>query len=169
MRQPGGRAVATVALILFVGTATVRTAAGQEKPKEPAASGDAVQPATPANPAEAAKPSEPTKPPEPAKAAAQPVKVAAEPEGFVVQSADGAYRLQFNSILQADGRFYENDTARLASDTFLLRSARPILQGTVAGRFDLYLAPTSARGSRSSRTPTSTPASPRRPGCVSAR
>ncbi|HVO11674.1 MAG TPA: porin [Vicinamibacteria bacterium] len=75
-----------------------------------------------------------------------PVTVAAEPEGFVVQSADGNYRLQFNSIVQADGRFYENDTARLASDTFLLRSARPILQGTVAGRFDLYLAPDFGQG-----------------------
>ncbi|HXY40232.1 MAG TPA: porin [Vicinamibacteria bacterium] len=75
-----------------------------------------------------------------------PVKVAAEPEGFVVQSADGNYRLQFNSIVQADGRFYENDPARLGTDTFLLRSARPILQGTVASRFDVYLAPDFGQG-----------------------
>ncbi len=131
MNQPGGRAAATLALILFVGTGAARTATAQDKPKEPATSGEAAQPA---------------KPPEPAKPAAPPVKVAAEPEGFVVQSADGNYRLQFNSILQADGRFYEDDTARLASDTFLLRSARPILQGTVAGRFDLYLAPDFGQG-----------------------
>jgi len=128
MNQPGGRAVATLALILFLGTATARTAAAQDKPKEPSTSGEAA------------------KPPEPAKPAAAPVKVAAEPEGFVVQSANGDYRLQFNAILQADGRFYEDDTNRLANDTFLLRSARPILQGTVAGRFDVYLAPDFGQG-----------------------
>jgi len=83
---------------------------------------------------------------QPAPTPLPPVKMAAEPEGFVVQSADGNYRLQFNSIVQADGRFYENDTDRLASDSFLLRSARPILQGTVAGRFDLYLAPDFGQG-----------------------
>jgi len=134
MNQPGGRTAATLALALLIGTATAGTTAAQEKPKEPATSG------------EAAKPPEPARPAEPDKPAAAPVKVAAEPEGFVVQSADGNYRLQFNSILQADGRFFENDTDRLANDTFLLRSARPILQGTVAGRFDLYLAPDFGQG-----------------------
>jgi len=140
MKQPGGRTAATLALTLLMGTATARTAAAQEKPKEPATSGEAGQPPVPAQPPEPATPAEPAKP------AAQPVKVAAEPEGFVVQSANGDYRLQFNSILQADGRFYENDEARLANDTFLLRSARPILQGTVAGRFDVYLAPDFGQG-----------------------
>jgi len=122
MTQLGGRAAATLALALLMGTATARTAAAQEKPKEPPASGEPAKPAQP------------------------PAKVTAEPEGFVVQSANGDYRLQFNGILQADGRFYENDTARLANDTFLLRSARPILQGTVAGRFDVYLAPDFGQG-----------------------
>jgi len=123
-RERGRRLAAMVAVLL--GAAWPATA--QDKPKEPAT--DAVPP------------------PEPAAklASADPVKVAAEPEGFVVQSANGDYRVQFNSILQADGRFYENDTARLATDTFLLRSARPILQGTVAGRFDVYLAPDFGQG-----------------------
>jgi phosphate-selective porin OprO/OprP len=75
-----------------------------------------------------------------------PAKVSAEPEGFSVQSASGDYRVQFNSILQADGRFYAGDSGHLAADTFLLRSARPILQGTMAGRFDVYLAPDFGQG-----------------------
>jgi phosphate-selective porin OprO/OprP len=123
-------AAAVLALALLMGTASAWTAVAQEKPKEPSAGGE-----TPKTPEPTGKP-----------AAVEPVKVAAEPEGFVVQSANGDYRLQFNSILQADGRFYENDTDRLATDTFLLRSARPILQGTVAGRFDLYLAPDFGQG-----------------------
>jgi len=124
MSERRGRAVVVVLALL---TGAAWPAVAQEKPKEPSAE---------------AKPPEPAAKP----AAAEPVKVAAEPEGFVVQSANGDYRLQFNSILQADGRFYENDTARLATDTFLLRSARPILQGTVAGRFDVYLAPDFGQG-----------------------
>jgi len=119
-RERGRRLAAMVAVLL--GAAWPATA--QDKPKEPAT--DAVPP------------------PEPA--AGPPVTVAAAPEGFVVQSANGDYRIQFNSILQADGRFYENDTARLATDTFLIRSARPILQGTMAGRFDVYLAPDFGQG-----------------------
>jgi phosphate-selective porin OprO/OprP len=146
MKQRGGRTAATLALTLLVATATARTAAAEEQPKEPATAADAAPPAQPVNSQPPASPPEPAKPAEPARPATPPAKVAAEPEGFVVQSADGAYRLQFNSILQADGRFYENDEARLANDTFLLRSARPILQGTVAGRFDLYLAPDFGQG-----------------------
>jgi phosphate-selective porin OprO/OprP len=129
-----------LALALLVGAASESVAVAQEKPKEPGASGEAPKTPEPAGkPAQAAEPA--GKP-----AAVDPVKVAAEPEGFVVQSASGDYRLQFNSILQADGRFYENDRDRLATDSFLLRSARPILQGTVARRFDVYLAPDFGQG-----------------------
>jgi phosphate-selective porin OprO/OprP len=131
MNHPGGRKAAVLALALLMGTASAGTAVAQEKPKE-----------TPVTSGEGPKVPEPAGKP----AAADPVKVAAEPEGFVVQSASGDYRLQFNSIVQADGRFFTGDTARLATDTFLLRSARPILQGTVAGRFDFYLAPDFGQG-----------------------
>ena len=123
MSERAARAV-TVALGLLAGTAW--PASAQEKPKEPVAGG------------ETAKPKE--------SAAAEPAKVVAEPDGFAVRSANGDYRVQFNAIMQADGRFYENDAARLATDTFLIRSARPILQGTVAGRFDVYLAPDFGQG-----------------------
>ena len=49
-------------------------------------------------------------PPPADKPAAPPLKVAAEPEGFVLQSASGDYRLQMNAILQADGRFFMGDS-----------------------------------------------------------
>lgn len=81
-----------------------------------------------------------------AKPATQAVCVAAEPEGFVLQSASGDYRLQMNAILQADGRFFLADRDRLGTDSFLLRSARPIVQGTVGGRFDVVLAPDFGQG-----------------------
>jgi phosphate-selective porin OprO/OprP len=131
MNHRGGRKAAVLALALLMGTAAAGTAMAQEKQQETAgASGEGAKTPGPAS-----------KPP-----AVDPVKVAAEPEGFVVQSASGDYRLQFSSIVQADGRFFTSDTARLATDSFLLRSARPILQGTVAGRFDVYLAPDFGQG-----------------------
>ncbi len=71
---------------------------------------------------------------------------AAEPEGFVLQSASGDHRLQMNAILQADGRFFMSDQERLGTDTFLLRSARPIMQATVWRRFDVMLAPDFGQG-----------------------
>jgi phosphate-selective porin OprO/OprP len=129
-----------LAWAMLVGAAWAPATVAQEKAKEPGGSSEPPKAQEPGGkPAQAAEPA--GKP-----AAPDPAKVTAEPEGFVVQSASGDYRLQFNSILQADGRFYENDAARLATDTFLLRSARPILQGTVAGRFDLYLAPDFGQG-----------------------
>jgi phosphate-selective porin OprO/OprP len=107
----------------------------QEKQK-PVESGESGQP-TAAVPA-ADKP--------PAEKPVAPVKAAAEPEGFVLQSASGDYRLQLNAILQADGRFFMSDSERLGTDTFLLRSARPILQATVGGRFDVMLVPDFGQG-----------------------
>ncbi len=121
----------------------------------------AAPPATAAEPAASPTPAAATQAPAPAPIPAQaqtpapaakpaapevPATVTAEPEGFVVQSANGNYRVQTNAILQADGRFFVDDGARLATDSFLLRSARPILQGTVAGRFDIMLAPDFGQG-----------------------
>jgi phosphate-selective porin OprO and OprP len=82
---------------------------------------------------------EPAKPPasEPKPAEAK----ASEKDGFVIESADGAYRLRLTGYAQLDGRFYPGDESELATDTFLLRRVRPTLQGTLAKRFDFYLNP----------------------------
>jgi phosphate-selective porin OprO/OprP len=83
--------------------------------------------------------------PPPAKAEAKPAakpaaaKAGAAAEGFTLQSENGDYRLRVGGYLQGDARFYVDDGQRLGSDTFLLRRVRPVLQGTVAQRFDLYL------------------------------
>jgi phosphate-selective porin OprO and OprP len=62
-------------------------------------------------------------------------------DGFVVQSEDGDYRLQFRAYLQLDGRFFPGDDRTLALDTFLLRRARPIVSGTIAKYFDFVIMP----------------------------
>jgi phosphate-selective porin OprO/OprP len=77
---------------------------------------------------------------------AGPVQVSLGSDGLVVQSQDGSERFRLAGLLQADGRFYSADVERLAADSFLLRSARPILQGTVARRFDFLLQPDFGQG-----------------------
>ncbi len=62
-------------------------------------------------------------------------------DGFVIQSEDGAYRLRVAGYAQLAGRFYLHQEAQAATDSFVLRRARPIFQGTVASRFDFYLDP----------------------------
>ena len=57
--------------------------------------------------------------------------------GLVVSSADSNFVLRVRGGLQADGRFFVGDS--VANDTFLLRRVRPILEGTVFGKFDYRL------------------------------
>ena len=59
--------------------------------------------------------------------------VTAGPNGFGLASADGSYQLRVGGWIQADGRFY-NSGAKPNGSTFLIRRARPYLEGTV-GRF----------------------------------
>ena len=74
------------------------------------------------------------------------VKVLAGPDGVVIQSGNPDFRIRIGGYAQADGRFYAQDEDRVATDTFLLRRARPILQGTVAKYFDFYLNPDFGQG-----------------------
>ena len=66
-------------------------------------------------------------------------------DGFSIQSADGDYKLRVGGYLQADGRFYLHDTggktgtAGNGVDTFVIRRARPIFEGTVMRDFDYKL------------------------------
>jgi phosphate-selective porin OprO/OprP len=66
--------------------------------------------------------------------------VTAGPEGFVIQSESGDFRLQLRGYVQFDGRFYP-DTPPPALDTFLVRRARPTFQGTVARYFAFTITP----------------------------
>src|SRR5688572_29575871 len=60
--------------------------------------------------------------------------ITAGPEGFSFRSADTNFVLKIRGGLQADGRFYLSDS--VATDTFLLRRVRPIIEGTVYDKFD---------------------------------
>jgi phosphate-selective porin OprO/OprP len=96
---------------------------------------------TPDTPTEAA-PSRPADPPSPEQIPEQkPVAASAGADGFAIQSEGGDYKLQFRAYTHADARFYLGDDAELGTNQFLLRRARPILQGTVARHFDFTLTP----------------------------
>ncbi len=52
-------------------------------------------------------------------------------KGAALRSSDGAYELRFRGLLQGDGRFFTGGEPAGANDTFLLRTARPIFEGTL--------------------------------------
>jgi len=72
--------------------------------------------------------------------------VSAGKDGFVIKSADGDYLLKIRALVQADGRFWDGQETRPLTDTFELRRARPILEGTVGKLFDFRLTPDFAEG-----------------------
>jgi len=74
------------------------------------------------------------------------VKVSAGPDGFVIQSGNPDYRIRVGGYAQADGRFYSRDSDGVATNNFLLRRARPIVQGIVAKYFDFYVNPDFGQG-----------------------
>lgn len=85
------------------------------------------------------RPAAATQAPEaPQKDKADPVKTGASSDGFVIQTESGDYRLRVGGYAQGDGRFYLGDEDKLGTDSFLLRRARPQLQGTVGKRFDFH-------------------------------
>ena len=56
--------------------------------------------------------------------------VAVNDKGASFRSGDGAYELKIRGLLQGDGRFF-NSGAPGANDTFLLRTARPTIEGSL--------------------------------------
>ena len=68
-------------------------------------------------------------------------------KGFLIKSADGAYSLRFNALLQVDSRWFVNDGALSdRADTFLIRRFRPGLSGTLFNLVDVRLTPDFAGG-----------------------
>ncbi len=64
-----------------------------------------------------------------------------EKAGFALESADGKYKLRLSGYAQLDARFYASDREASATDAFVLRRARPIVQGIVDGWIDFYINP----------------------------
>lgn len=85
--------------------------------------------------------------PQPEAPAAPPaVVIKASTEGFSLSSADKAFLLKLRGYVQADGRFFDSDTERPGTSTFLVRRARLSLEGTLFGALDFRLMPEFASG-----------------------
>jgi len=67
--------------------------------------------------------------------------VSAGVDGFAIKSADGAFQLRLRALVQEDGRFFFGDDERPLNDTFVLRRARPIFEGTLWKMVDFKLMP----------------------------
>jgi phosphate-selective porin OprO/OprP len=139
MNRSGSWLAVAVAVVAFAPPPAL--SAGDEKDAEKARQQTGVEKSTEAKPAEKTKEEKPAeKPKEPE------VKVSAGPDGFVIQSGNPDFRIRIGGYAQADGRFYSRDADGIATNTFLLRRARPIVQGTVAKYFDFYLNPDFGQG-----------------------
>ena len=62
-------------------------------------------------------------------------------KGFALGSADGAFAINLKGVLQIDSRTFFNDGGIKGNDGFLLRRARPVLEGTVFRDFDFLFVP----------------------------
>jgi phosphate-selective porin OprO/OprP len=62
-------------------------------------------------------------------------------DGFVIQSANGDYRLNLGMVVQADGRFVTSDDAGDFDNTFTIRKLRPMFTGRMARYFDFSVVP----------------------------
>jgi phosphate-selective porin OprO/OprP len=67
-------------------------------------------------------------------------------DGFVIQSANGDFRLGLGLVAQGDGRFVVNDEDEAYVDTFTVRKARPIINGRMARYFDFLVMPDFGNG-----------------------
>jgi phosphate-selective porin OprO/OprP len=67
--------------------------------------------------------------------------ISAGKEGFALKSPDGNVVLRLKGQLQVDSRWYLEDDAQNGTDTFLIRRARPTLEGTFYKDFDFRLMP----------------------------
>lgn len=69
-----------------------------------------------------------------------PVIVASD-RGFSITSADKNYSLRLRGLLQFDSRTFLEDGGINNNDSFLIRRARPIFQGSIGKHFDFFLVP----------------------------
>ena len=63
------------------------------------------------------------------------------PKGLATASADGSNVLRFGALIQTDGRYFADGATPSTANTWLLRRARPILQGTIDDIYDFKLMP----------------------------
>src|SRR6266542_594395 len=69
------------------------------------------------------------------------LKISVDERGFAVGSADGNNLIKLRGLHQVDSRFFLKDATGNNNDSFVLRRARPIFEGTVFRDFLLQLVP----------------------------
>jgi phosphate-selective porin OprO/OprP len=67
-------------------------------------------------------------------------------QGFFINSADGNFQLRLRGLLHADARAFASGSGRTGIDSFFLRRARPILEGTLYKYLDFRFTPDFAEG-----------------------
>ena len=64
-----------------------------------------------------------------------------KPGGFFIQNQKGDYVLRIGGYFQLDGRFFPGDPQSLNPDQFLIRRARPIMEGSLGSYLDFKFMP----------------------------
>jgi phosphate-selective porin OprO/OprP len=65
---------------------------------------------------------------------------------YSIGNADGSSFVRLRGVLQADGRHFEGDGSPATANTWLLRSIRPIIEGTFSNIYDFRITPDFAQG-----------------------
>ena len=68
-------------------------------------------------------------------------RLTVDDKGFSVALPDRSFQLKFRGLVQADGRFFLDNDALEANDTFILRRLRPSFDGTVFSLVDFRMQP----------------------------
>lgn len=84
------------------------------------------------------------------KAKEYPVITASSKDGFSIKSPDESFKLKLRGLLHTDARFFTDNKKDIGTtDTFIVRRARPIFEGTVYKDFGFYIMPELGGGSLS--------------------
>jgi phosphate-selective porin OprO/OprP len=68
------------------------------------------------------------------------------PQGYTLQSVDGANVIHFRGNVTVDGRYFSDSYTPATDDTWLVRRLRPTLEGTIDNNFDFRIMPDFAQG-----------------------
>ncbi len=78
-----------------------------------------------------------------------PASVAAGPGGFTLTSNNNRWQISFRALVQADGRFWFDDTQRPQINTFLIRRAQPYIEGRLPYGVSFLISPDFGGGTTS--------------------
>jgi phosphate-selective porin OprO/OprP len=67
-------------------------------------------------------------------------------DGFQLQSADRSFLLRLRGLSQTDSRFFAADESGIATDSFVMRRVRPMVEATMFSKFGVFLMPDFGNG-----------------------